>query len=338
LWAMRISILGFMLLLLTISYAQEEVCEPKINGVNFMGAPKPIDVNCMQPVKFINANWVALNPFGYAKKGEPNISFDNDWQWWGERPQGVVKCIEYARTENLKVLIKPHVWVMGQGWPGEFEVETEEDWLIWEETYTAYILALAKIAEEKEAEMLAIGTEFRLAVRQRPQFWHQLINEVRKIYNGKLTYAANWDNYEYVTFWDELDYIGIDNYYPLNTEDTPSVNQLLIDWEKPYQTIKKFAEKLNKKVIFTEYGYRSISKTAGPQWELEDKHTDPANLLAQQNAYEAIFKTFWTEDWMVGGFLWKWRPNDAQAGGHKNNDYTPQNKPVEALIREWYGY
>jgi len=60
-------------------------------------------------------------------------------------------------------------------------------------------------------------------------------------------------------------------------------------------------------------------------------------LAGQQNAYTAIFKTFWNKPWFEGGFLWKWYPNHAAAGGTSDNRFTPQNKPSQKIIRDWYG-
>ena len=60
------------------------------------------------------------------------------------------------------------------------------------------------------------------------------------------------------------------------------------------------------------------------------------NLQAQTNATKALFKTFWNEDWFAGGFIWKWYHNHENAGGENNSRFTPQNKPVEAIIKEQY--
>jgi hypothetical protein len=35
----------------------------------------------------------------------------------------------------------------------------------------------------------------------RPKYWQELILEIRKVYKGKLTYAANWDEFKRVPFW-----------------------------------------------------------------------------------------------------------------------------------------
>ena len=47
------------------------------------------------------------------------------------------------------------------------------------------------------------------------QHWWELIANIRQSYSGQLTYAANFDNYQEVYFWDQLDLIGINAYFPL---------------------------------------------------------------------------------------------------------------------------
>lgn len=59
-------------------------------------------------------------------------------------------------------------------------------------------------------------------------------------------------------------------------------------------------------------------------------------MNAQTSGYLAIFKKFWKEEWFAEGFLWKWYAFDQQKGGLSCSDYTPQNKPVEILISDWY--
>ena len=58
---------------------------------------------------------------------------------------------------------------------------------------------------------------------------------------------------------------------------------------------------------------------------------------AQKNAYTALYQVFWNEPWFDGGFLWKWYPDYPNSGGPNNNRFTPQNKPVEQIIRAQYG-
>lgn len=310
----------------------------KMNGVNFVAPSREIESSALLPLKKISASWVALNPFAFSRAGEPEVYFDRSGQWWGETMKGTRATAGFARAAGLRILIKPHVWVKGQGWPGDFTLDTESDWQIWEEQYGKYILSYAALCEDLDADMFCIGVEYKLAVRQRPLYWKKLIVEVRKLYKGPITYAANWDDYPEVSFWKELDYIGIDAYFPLSEQDTPDVEELVEAWQKPLVEIDTYRRIVKRPVLFTEYGYRSIDKTAWKQWELKDDWTykGEGNLKAQKNAYEAIYRIFWDKNWFAGGFIWKWYHAHEKSGGSENTDYTPQNKPVEDLIRHYY--
>ncbi len=57
---------------------------------------------------------------------------------------------------------------------------------------------------------------------------------------------------------------------------------------------------------------------------------------AQSVALEVLYDEFWQEDWFAGGFLWKWFHNHELAGGENNDRFTPQNKPAESLVRDFY--
>jgi len=93
---------------------------------------------------------------------------------------------------------------------------------------------------------------------------------------------------------------------------------------------------MKKSVIFAEYGYRSMDKAAGPQWEMA-REGGRVNLQAQANSFEALYQTFWGLPWFSGGFVWKWFPDHQGAGGQSDSRFTPQNKPAEIVIRKWYG-
>jgi len=309
-----------------------------INGVSFVAPPKVLEMDPFTSVVGVNANWVAIMPFAFSDGNTPQVYYDNDRQWWGERSVGILQTIAAAKSRNLKILLKPHVWVKGQGWTGDFILETESDWKQWEKDYTDYILNFALIADSLAVDAFCIGLEYKNVVKERPQFWSELIYKVRKTYGGLITYAANWDNYQNVTFWNEVDFIGINAYFPLSQEKTPSVATLNKSWIKEKQMLFELSKKHRKPIVFTEFGYRSIDKAAGNQWEFEH-HRDYKgipNFEAQENAYVAVFESFWGEPWFKGGFLWKWYPESLISSDYINSDYTPQQKPVEKIIQAWY--
>jgi hypothetical protein len=269
------------------------------------------------------------------KSGETYVRFNVKENYWGDKPQNLEKLIQQAHKKNLKVLVKPHIWVEGEGWPGDFSPGTGR-WKIWQENYTLLIDQLVEICERNGVEMLCIGTEFKNAVITKPGYWKWLIHHIRKSYSGKLTYAANWDNYMYIPFWKELDLIGIDAYFPLNSDITPSVNSVKTEWENIAKKLERFSEKQGKRIIFTECGYRSTDACAYKQWLIESLPADErVNLQAQVNAYSGFYQALWEEDWLRGGFIWKWY-GQPDAGGELDSDFTPENKPVEEIIRRWY--
>ena len=105
-----------------------------------------------------------------------------------------------------------------------------------------------------------------------------------------MTYADNWDQFQNVPFWDQLDYVGIDAYFPLKTS-SPTVAVLTELWKPYVENLKIFSEKYNQKILFTEIGYRSINLPNSKPWDysLRDQ---PFNGQTQADALEALFVSF----------------------------------------------
>lgn len=335
--SLNFSITFLGILLLSSCVKTVELHSQKINGVNLVSFKnKPSDTTLVQFPNVLNANWVSLCPFTYLKPNDPNFQAGVT-NWYGDTEAGLVKTIALAREKKMQILLKPHFYVLGTGWAGDFEL-TNEGWKIWENNYQKYIISLAKLAQENKIEMFCIGTELKKSVQQREKFWFNLIDSVKKIYSGKLTYGANWDEYQQVPFWHKLDIIGIDAYFPLVKTKTPRIKSLKREWSNIKDEIKDFSSKNKKRVLFTEFGYRSIHKTAWKQWEFEKKPLRGfINTQGQTNAYQALFEMFWQEKWLAGGFIWKWylTPDSAE-DVFLETDYTPQNKPVIEIIKQYF--
>ena len=232
-------------------------------------------------------------------------------------------------------MIKPQIWVSRGQFTGTIEMQSEENWEELEASYDKFMLNYAELAEETNASILCIGTELEKFVENRPEYWQRLIKKIRAIYKGKLTYAANWDEYKRTPFWKELDYIGIDAYFPLSESQTPSLLELETGWQPWKKTILEVSQSNGRPILFTEFGYRSMDYTAKKPW-LVDNNEDKVNMDAQVNAKKAIFNEFWKEDWFAGGYVWKWFIQHDKSGGDSDNRFTPQNKPAQAVIRDHY--
>jgi len=309
----------------------------KINGVSFVASPKAINETHVNPVVNLNANYCAIMPFGFLRNLEhPEIIHNTDKQWFGETRAGAKQYIEALEKKYIKIMIKPQIWV----WQGEFtgyiEMKSEANWKLLEASYTRFILEYATLAQEVKAEIFCIGTELEKFIENRPQYWSHLIAEIKKIYKGKLTYAANWDEFKRTPFWSDLDFIGVDAYFPVSDSKTPTVTESLEGWKLHMPVIKKISSRFNKPILFTEFGYRSVNYSGKEPWK-SDRSMNTVNLDAQTNTIKALFETFWKEDWFAGGFIWKWFINHDKVGGENNPQFTPQNKPVETVIKEHYG-
>lgn len=309
----------------------------KIGGLSFVAPPRPFPDDPMPAVRSAGAGWIAVIPYAYTRPGEPQVHYNrSEWQWWGERPEGCRRTVELARANGLQVMLKPQVYVP-RSWTGALDFPTEADWQQWEAQYEDYLLPLAETAQEMQVELLCIGTEFKISVQKREAFWRSLVRKVRERYDGPLVYAANWDEYPLVPFWDELDYIGVNAYFPLLPDATPAVDALKTAWEPHRAALQTFSEKWERPVLFTEYGYLSVDSCAYRTWELEDRiRSLPVNEQAQANALQACLETFWLQPFWAGGFLWKWFPFMEGHEGYPAKDYTPQGKLAEEVLKNWY--
>ena len=308
-----------------------------MNGVSFVASRDAIISKHVNPVLKVQSNYVALMPFGFIKElASPQITHNTQRQWFGETKKGLLQYAKRFQQEKVQIMVKPQIWVWRGEFTGNIKMDSEENWKILEDSYRDFILTYAKAAESLNAEIFCIGTELEQFVMNRPMYWQKLIQDIRNIYKGKLTYAANWDEFKRVPFWKDLDFIGIDAYFPLSEKKTPTIAEFESGWEVHKAAILSVHKQFNKPILFTEYGYRSVDFTGKKPWD-SNRVEGAVNLAAQANGLQAIHNQFWKEEWFAGGFIWKWFHGHEEVGGKKNNRFTPQNKPAEEIIRKLYG-
>ncbi|MCF6306497.1 MAG: glycoside hydrolase [Flavobacteriaceae bacterium] len=326
-----------LILILSISFlnscAQKEI---HINGVSFVASPDSLNQSHIDPIIKLNANYAAIMPFGFVESLQhPEIAYNSDRQWFGETKEGVKQYVEKLHLNNIRVMLKPQIWIWHGEYTGNLQMTSEEDWQVLENSYRDFILDFAMVAEENKVDIFCLATELEQFITHRPDYWNELISEIKTIYKGKLTYAANWDEYKRVPFWKQLDFIGIDAYFPISESKTPTIEEAKLGWKPWKEEMISVSTKANKKILFTEYGYRSVNYSGKEPWK-SDRNMGEVNLKAQENLTKALFEEIWKEEWFVGGFLWKWHIKHNGIGGKENTMFTPQNKPVEAVIKGNY--
>jgi len=278
--------------------------------------------------------WVAFVPTWYQRHYNSTEIAPSDKS---PTDTSLVHAIQQAHQRGLRVMLKPHVDLSegaGINWRGEIDFRDEAGWRRWFESYTQFLLHYATMAQEHRVELLCVGTELTVPAVWHEAQWRDLITRIRAIYDGPLTYAANWnEEYTLIKFWDALDYVGLDPYFPLSEADRPTLAQLKEAWQAHLAEIEPWQQTINKPVLFTEIGYKSIVGAA--RRPLEDA-TGAVDVALQRDCYQALLETFWDRPWFSGVYWWYWGTHE-KMGGANHRGFSPQNKPAEMLVTQWYG-
>jgi len=310
----------------------------KHRGMSVFGSKKYQEKDTDDVIKD-NIEWVAVIPFMDQEHEETPVlrsSYTETRKW---RDSITTTWIQRWHDKGVQVHLKPHIW-LSNGWRSNIRL-SDADWEIWFDSYHKTMVHYAKLAEKNKVALLCIGTELRTAIQKMPHKWPEMIKDIKAVYNGKLTYAANWDDpISDVPFWDDMDYIGIQAYFPLTENKLPELETIKAGWQEHKEMLEKAAIAYDKPILFTEVGYRSdVSATIAP-WEwgnslgaLYNKKSD----RTQELAYEALFSELWKESWFAGCYIWQWHTHSKEENVHKNVDFTPRFKPAENTIAKWYG-
>ena len=275
----------------------------------------------------------------------------------------VVAAIQNLQAQGITVTLKPHVDSLDNNWRGQFTwpasdttTAQQQAWLTaWFTSYEAFILHFAQIAAENNVGILVIGTEFaqltgNTCAGSCRTYWDQyVINPLRTNYpNLLLVYGANatsaGDEFTKVTFWDDVDIIGVDGYFPLTNHADPTLAELVSAWTNasanknnfnPEQALQNLqSAHPTKPLIFSELGYMSTAGTNEEPYNYS--HAGAYDQTEQANCYEAFFEVFSPESsWMKGVFWWDW---SVSAPGANDTGYSPQGKSAgDTVLPEWYG-
>jgi len=305
-----------------------------------LDARQPPEDGLLQDLRGLGTTHVTLTTFAWQRRADtPRLELHTDGGWYSESDRGVQVLAQRADSLGMGVILKPHIWIGGYDSDGQSRhaigFETEAAWQKWEADYRRFLLHYARLAAEVEAHTLVVGTELTRTATSRPAFWRALIAEIRTVYDGRLTYAANWhEAYREIPFWDALDYIGVQAYFPVADRDDPTVAELIHGWNRHRRRLHALQKRIGKPVLFTEMGYRNVSFAGREPWRWPEPDTSPPSAPGvQARCYQAFFATFAPEPWFAGAIVWKWHP---EAENDRPTGFTPQNKPAEDVLRRWF--
>ena len=271
------------------------------------------------------ANFIILSPSGLQNTAQSEeICYTSSATFSDEELRNMIR---YAKSCHVKVALKPTVNCKNGVWRAyvsffEKDVVCEPKWANWFQSYTDFQLHYAKIAQEEQCDMLLLGCEM-VMTEHREKEWRTLIQDVREVYDGLISYNTDKYQEDNIKWWDAVDVISSSGYYPID------------DWERQLDRIEGVVKKFQKPFFFAEAGCmsRKGSKMVPNNWELEGE----LRLEEQVEWYEAMFRACQTREWIRGFCMWDWAPTmHTKKEAQKNSGYEICRKPVQEVIQQFY--
>ena len=278
----------------------------------------------------IGAGAVSLMPFAFQRDvNRPELFFQHRHPR-GETDIGMIYATRRARARGFHVLYKPHIWVRSS-WVGEIEMKSERDWALWWQGYRRYILHHAMLARWAGADLFCVGVELSKATG-REREWRDLIAAVRLFFPGPVTYAANWyGDLERVAFWDALDLIGVDAYFPLSSSPEAKRADLAAGARAVAARLEAASRRYDRPVLLAEVGF------AARRAAWAEPHTEGVDYSEEDQAlaYEVLFKALGRRPWLAGTFVWK-AFSGVDCDGDHRADFCFLGRKAETAVRAYY--
>jgi len=285
----------------------------------------------LQRIASLSANAIAILPYTFMRDPKVPKPIPIAQRAGQENDEASVRSHFDAQQLGLSTLLKPQIWLR-KSWPGEIEMNTPEKWDIFFRYYTNWITHYALLAEIHGFDILCVGVEMTETALQKPDEWRKLIGKIRAIYSGPITYGSNWGKeFETLSFWNELDFIGVSCYYPITTKKNISEKKLKEEFSTVLTKLKKVQRQNQRPLLLTEIGFRNITHP----WTLPHARPDgrPENPEHQEIAYRVVMESLQEADFISGSFWWKYPANLTY---RNQNAFTPLRLPAEATLERFF--
>lgn len=252
----------------------------------------------------------------------------------------LIDGITYAKSLGLKVMLSAYLEANDQKWRAHINTPDRNGWFT---NYGNILVKYAQIAQQYNVDTMSLGEELIDMASESSNFsntanWKIMIQNVRNVYSGKLTYGSNtggvntWNNeVQYIKFWDKLDYIGVAAYPTLSNNNNASLNELINGWQSwDNGIVKPISNAYGKQVILTETGFRSINQSYINPWDYE-RQTSP-NQDSQALSYTSTFQYWKGANHLAGLFFWDWSSNPNTNANDTN--YSPQHKKAQDVMTQ----
>jgi hypothetical protein len=276
----------------------------------------------------LGVNWVSIHPYARirADGGIEARALEGDIA-----PEWITRPIREAHARGMSILIIPHVayWGSPWSWRGAIEFGKPQDQARFFEGYGEFLQRVARAASD--ADGFSIGNELDRLIGCEAE-WRAIIAALRPLTKAKLTYASNWSDYQRVPFWDALDAVGVEAYFPLSAKSDPSEAELLEAWRGHIRELRALHERTGKPVVFTELGYTISPRAALEPWadaRVRGEERAQAEELQQRCLAAALAAIEPEREWLRGAFLWKWF-----VGNARGESFRMQSPAMRGVIEK----
>lgn len=273
----------------------------------------------------LGVNGIAFHPYA-------QIAADGHIRWREmDRPAHIMAPQAWAKERGMSVMIVPHLayWGSPFSWRGDIRFDSEAQWDVFFADYERWITSIARMAEEGGAPLFCVGLEYTHAQKY-VQKWRKIIASVRRVYRGRITYGANWNEIEKVPFWDELDHVGVLAYFPLSDAPRPSAHELDAGWRRWEKKLSRLSGRTGKSILYVELGYDQRDEAAKKPWAFEGPSGPHARQI-QTRCLKAAMESCDRSPWLAGIFLWKWFPDIAD---REEETFDLRAAETRAVIQE----
>jgi hypothetical protein len=308
------------------------------------GLGNPDLYETLYDMRTLGVDTVALNTWWKQDAKTSNVVYE-DLGGMSASVAQIEHAIDLIHGLGMKVYFKPNLDSGDGVWRALIAPSNPAGWF---SSYRSYINAMAELAERKDVELFSIGTEMESMANNAAYAsqWTGLIGDVRARYSGDVTYAANhgdafdgainFGSYQDVPWWNQLDYVGVDAYFPLTGTNNPTPAQLTSAWTTRANQIDSWRTSagVTPKILFTEVGYSSWNGTNRTPW---DGPPDGAAVdqAEQRDAYQALLSVMTPKPWWEGAFWWSWETTP-HAGLLQPRGFTPQDKLAQQTLANFY--
>lgn len=247
----------------------------------------------------------------------------------------VLYAITEAKKLNLNVGIKPHLEIKEGGWRAGIDPNDKKTFFA---NYQNMLLHYATISQNNGVSYFYIGAELiDLTKDANKPYWDTLISAIRSKFKGKVYYSTNtstgYERYDEtdLPFMSSLDALTLSMYPQLANNNYPTVSSIKDYWKDlDYNYIRPLYEQVQKPVIFSEIGFRSVNGAAQDPWDFNLNSS--VDYKEQKDLYTAFFEYWENIDYFEGVNFWHWKVN----ADTSQKDYTPEDKPAEAVVSAYF--